>query len=105
MKRVRAPRPSRRGKRSTRFAKSFSIEGLEQRIVLQGDPHTEKVAINISPVNQAPFFTKGNDPTVLEDSGAQKVSHWATGISAGSTGEQKQTLTFVVSTDMPTLFS
>ncbi len=102
MKRLRT---SRCGKRSTGHNNSFSIESLEQRIVLQGDPRTHKLAINISPVNQAPFFTKGNDPTVLEDSGAQKVSHWATGISAGSKDEQKQTLKFVVTSDNPTLFS
>ena len=105
MKRVRAHRLSRRRKRSTRPATSFSIESLEQRVMLQGDPHTHTVAINISPLNQAPFFTKGNDPTVFEDSGAQTIAHWATGISPGPANEHNQSLKFIVSSDNPTLFS
>src|SRR5262249_19110629 len=55
--------------------------------------------------NHAPFFTKGNDQIVLEDCGPQKVTHWATGISAGSASEQEQSLKFIITTDNPGLFS
>lgn len=65
---------------------------------------TDKVTINVAAVNHAPSFTKGSDVTVLEDSGAQKISHWVTGISAGP-GEQKQKLKFIVTSDNSALFS
>ena len=51
-------------------------------------------AINVTAVNDAPTFTKGADQTVLEDSGAQTVSGWATAISAGPANESGQALTF-----------
>ena len=35
--------------------------------------------ITVTPVNDAPSFTKGADQTVLEDAGAQTVDGWATG--------------------------
>ena len=59
--------------------------------------------ITITGVNDAPSFTKGADQTVLEDSGAQSVSGWATAISAGP-GET-QTVNFIVSNDNNALFS
>ncbi len=62
-------------------------------------------ANDISSINQAPFFTKGNDQTAFEDGGSSSVRRWATGISAGSEEEQaKQKLKFVVTTDNPKLF-
>jgi hypothetical protein len=54
--------------------------------------------------NQAPSFVKGPDVTVAEDAGAQTIPNWATSISAGP-GESSQTVTFLVSTDNPSLFS
>jgi len=59
--------------------------------------------ITVTPVNDAPSFTKGADQTVLEDAGAQTVSSWATGISAGP--NESQVLTFQVSSNNPSLFS
>src|SRR4029077_13284360 len=50
--------------------------------------------ITVTPVNDAPSFTKGSDRTVDEDAGLQTVAGWATAISAGP-GES-QTLTFAV---------
>ena len=44
---------------------------------------TQTFDITVTPVNDAPTFTKGADQTVLEDSGAQTVDSWATAISAG----------------------
>jgi len=61
--------------------------------------------ISITPVNDAPTFTKGADQTVNEDSGFQSVSNWATGISAGP-NESNQSLNFVVTNNTnPSLFS
>ena len=50
--------------------------------------------INVTPVNDAPSFTKGADQTVLEGAGLQTVNSWATAISAGPANESSQTLTF-----------
>ena len=63
------------------------------------------VNIFVTPVNDAPSFTKGADQTVLEDAGAQTVSGWATAISKGTSNEATQNLTFFVSNDNPGLFS
>jgi hypothetical protein len=60
--------------------------------------------ITINGVNDAPNFTKGADQTVNENTGAQTVARWATGINPGE-GESEQAVTFVVSTDKPELFS
>ncbi|UXI69305.1 beta strand repeat-containing protein [Tahibacter amnicola] len=63
-------------------------------------------AITLAPVNDAPSFTKGSDPSVLEDAGAQTLPNWATAISAGPVDESGQTLSFVVSNNSnPGLFS
>src|SRR5438477_412684 len=61
--------------------------------------------IVVAAVNEAPGFVAGTDQTVLEDSGPQSVSGWATGISAGPADEAGQHLNFVVSTDHPELFA
>ncbi|HEY0510734.1 MAG TPA: IPTL-CTERM sorting domain-containing protein [Thermoanaerobaculia bacterium] len=62
--------------------------------------------INVSAVNQAPSFTKGPDVSVVEDSGPQTVSPWATAISPGPANESGQTVTFNVTGDNnPGLFS
>ena len=61
--------------------------------------------ITVTTVNDVPSFTKGTDPTVLEDAGAQTVNGWATNISAGPADENGQTLTFLVTTNNDALFS
>src|SRR5204862_337723 len=48
---------------------------------------TQTFTITATPVNDAPSFTKGADQNVLENSGAQTVSGWATTISAGPADE------------------
>ena len=63
------------------------------------------VSINVSAVNDAPSFTKGADQSLFEDTGAQSVIGWATGISAGPADEAGQTLTFTVVASNPALFS
>jgi hypothetical protein len=61
--------------------------------------------INITPVNDAPSFTKGDDPIALEDGGLQQIPIWATNISAGPPDEVGQSLTFHLSTDNDALFA
>ncbi|HEX6890122.1 MAG TPA: tandem-95 repeat protein, partial [Chryseolinea sp.] len=60
--------------------------------------------ITVTPVNDAPFFTKGADQTIDENAGAQSVPGWATGMSDGDP-ELSQTLTFNVSNNNNALFS
>jgi CSLREA domain-containing protein len=70
------------------------------------DTSTEQsFTISITPVNDAPSFTKGANQTVNEDAGFQSILNWATGISAGP-NESSQSLTFVVTNNTnPALFS
>jgi hypothetical protein len=56
-------------------------------------------------VNVAPSFTAGGSQTVREDSGAQSIAGWASGISAGPSSESTQAVTFAVTTDNSSLFS
>src|SRR6185436_18145082 len=60
--------------------------------------------IVIQPVNDPPSFTRGADVTIPEDSAAQSISGWATGISVGPPNESSQTLSFIVTVDAPSLF-
>jgi hypothetical protein len=67
---------------------------------------TQDFVITLTPVNDAPSFTKGADQTVAEDAGPQTVDPWATAISAGPADESGQNLTFnVTGNTNPTLFS
>jgi len=61
--------------------------------------------IDVTSVNDVPTFTKGANQTVNEDAGAQTVSGWASGVSAGTANEAVQTLTFDVSNNNNLLFS
>ena len=63
-------------------------------------------AINVTAVNDAPSFTAGADQTVLEDSGAQTVTGWATNLSTGPANESAQALTlFRLTNNNNALFS
>lgn len=64
----------------------------------------QSFTITVTPVNDAPGFTKGPDVVILEDSGPFTFA-WATSISAGPADEATQTLTFEVSNDNNSLFS
>ena len=61
--------------------------------------------ITVTPVNDAPTFSRGADVIVIEDSGPAVLTAWATAISAGPVDEAGQTVTFAVVDDAPTLFS
>jgi len=64
------------------------------------------LVITVTNINDAPTFTAGPDPTVDEDSGAQMVNGWATGIDAGAPNEAGQVLTFnITGNTNPGLFS
>jgi hypothetical protein len=51
--------------------------------------------ITVTPVNDAPLFTKGANQTVNEDAGPQ-VNNWATNISPGPADESAQTVNFSI---------
>ncbi|MBW8334642.1 MAG: hypothetical protein K0M40_21685, partial [Prolixibacteraceae bacterium] len=73
-----------------------------------GDVNTTSVTtftINVTSVNDAPYFVPGLNPTVLEDSGAKTISGWASGINSGPTNESSQSLTFQIIVTDPALFS
>lgn len=71
-----------------------------------GGVDTTTVTVTVNHVNEVPFFTKGANQTVLENSSPGPVSGWATGMSPGlDPTESGQALTFIVSSDNPGLFS
>jgi DNA/RNA endonuclease G (NUC1) len=67
--------------------------------------NSSTVTINVGAVNDAPSFTNGTDQTVLEDSGAQTVTPFATNISAGPADESSQTVSFTVTNGNNSLFA
>ncbi|UXI69274.1 tandem-95 repeat protein [Tahibacter amnicola] len=70
---------------------SFTFTGNDG----QGSSVPATATITITPVNDAPLFTRGADQSVTENAGAQTVAGWATGISGGPTADEtSQTVTF-----------
>lgn len=65
----------------------------------------QSFAITVTPVNDAPSFTKGEDQTVEEDCGTVTVANWAAGWSAGPENEAAQTVAFHASSNNPSLFT
>ncbi|OGG44698.1 MAG: hypothetical protein A3F84_28760 [Candidatus Handelsmanbacteria bacterium RIFCSPLOWO2_12_FULL_64_10] len=61
--------------------------------------------IHVTPVNDAPSFTRGADQTAYSDAGPQTAVNWATDLSAGPPNESSQSLSFIVSNDNNALFS
>ncbi len=74
--------------------------------VSDGDKTTlETVDVTVGSVNDPPSFTAGLDEFRLEDTaGTVTVNGWASAISPGP-GESGQTVDFVVTSDLPALFS
>lgn len=62
------------------------------------------LTIKVDDVNEAPSFTLGANQVVNEDAGSFDVSGMASGISAGSAGENAQVLTFTLTNDNNALF-
>jgi surface protein len=65
----------------------------------------ESFTVTVNPINDAPFFTKGADVSVDENSGVQTITNWATAISAGAANESGQALSFIISTNNDGLFA
>ena len=59
----------------------------------------------VTPVNDAPGFTKGADVSATAISGPVTRTGWATNISPGNSFEADQTLTFLITSDNPELFA
>jgi len=70
-----------------------------------GSSYNTPITINVVPVNDVPYFTKGANVLANEDSGSQSVYNWATGISPGAYNEYDQTLTFLTSNNNTSLFA
>lgn len=67
---------------------------------------TQTANAPVTAVNDRPSFTKGSDPTTLEDAGLQSFPGWATNLSAGPPDESGQTLSFEVTNNTnPGLFA
>lgn len=60
--------------------------------------------IHITPVNDAPSFTKGNDISLNQTNIPQTINNWATDISSGPANESSQTISFIVTSSNPDLF-
>jgi PKD repeat protein len=65
---------------------------------------TKSFTINIKSVNDAPSFVKGEDQTIDEDSGPQRIANWATQIMSGPANELNQKISFYVAAKTPALF-
>lgn len=82
----------------------YEFEDLEEgEIELHSDFGARLATVGV--VNTAPSFVAGGNRTVLEDSGAQTVAGWATNISPGPEADAGQTVEFVVTNDVNSLFS
>jgi hypothetical protein len=69
------------------------------------DTRSNSFVLIVTPVNDPPSFTKGANPTVLEDIGPQTVPGWAAAITPGPSNETGQMLTFTVTNNNSSLFS
>ena len=69
------------------------------------DSNTATASVTVTAVNDVPSFTIGGNQSIAVDAGAQTVSGWATGISAGPANESSQTVSFSVTASNLALFS
>lgn len=67
-------------------------------------PVGASVNLTINAVNDAPSFTVGGNQSVANNAGAQSVTGFVTGISAGPADESAQKVSFVVTNDNNALF-
>ncbi|VEN73847.1 hypothetical protein EPICR_20317 [Candidatus Desulfarcum epimagneticum] len=61
--------------------------------------HSASASVTVRPVNDPPSFVRGPDLNIIEDSGAQVVENWASGIAKGPDNESDQRLSFVLTHD------
>ena len=87
---------------------TITIELQDNGGVANGGDDTsgaQTFTITVTGVNDPPTFTKGANPTVLEDSGAASLPGWATAISPGPSDESGQTVNFLLDAGVPDIFS
>ncbi|MDB6026899.1 MAG: Alkaline phosphatase, partial [Verrucomicrobiales bacterium] len=65
---------------------------------------TTNLMINVSPVNDAPSFTKGSDVSLAPVNRSVAVTNWATNIRRGPTNESAQGVIFIVTNDSSSSF-
>ncbi len=83
----------------------YGTDHFSYTIQTAGITDTAQVTVTVSPVNDAPFFQKGDDVAVTAGSGEQVREAWATDIRPGPTNEMTQTLTFTITNDNASLFT
>ncbi len=79
----------------------FSVRLVVSDSLLSG---TNAASVTVTPVNDAPSFTKGTNTVHAWGEAAYAFPSWASGISAGPSDESGQTLTFVCTPDRPGFF-
>jgi gliding motility-associated-like protein len=95
---------------SNTFTPALNFNGILTVNVQVTDPSSNAsnifaLRVQVDAVNDEPTFTKGADPTILEDASAQTEANWATAISAGPSDESSQNLSFGLTNTNNALFS
>ncbi|MBA3707552.1 MAG: chitobiase/beta-hexosaminidase C-terminal domain-containing protein, partial [Planctomycetes bacterium] len=65
----------------------------------------QTATITVTPVNDAPSFTKGANQSAAVNGGTQTIAGWATAIARGPADEAGQAVNFLISVDHPEFFS
>ncbi len=74
----------------------FGADSFTYTVSNDDGPSTATVDVTVTPVNDPPSFTPGDDVTVDEDSGPASFSNWATGFDPGPSNESAQIIHFTV---------
>jgi VCBS repeat-containing protein len=72
---------------------------------LTGPQSTATLSIEVTPVNDAPSFTRGGDVAATDEDALTTIPGWATSLTAGPADEAAQHLHFVLTIDRPELFA
>lgn len=75
----------------------------DNTVPLSSNPAT--ITVTVLPVNDIPSFVKGSNQTLCANSDVQILNNWATALSAGSSNESSQLLSFTVTNNNNSLFS
>ncbi len=85
-----------------------NLSGVSQITISANDgkvTSSSSFLVIVNSVNDAPRITLGSDQDLDEDAAPVSLPHWAINISAGPATETAQSLSILVSTDHPELFS